>query len=111
MTTSKKKKKKINGRRKGTPSLSLINDDDGKGIKAKPSSMPLTNDNGVNELSFGNLNITVDDSSSSSCVAHQWCAACVKESSDLKTCGGCNLVKYCDARCDVSDESSSSTQG
>ena len=101
MTTSKKKKK-INGRRKGT-SLSLINDEDGKGIKTKPSSMPLTtNDNGVNELSlFGNLNITVDDSSSSSCVAHQCCAACGKESSDLKTCGGCNLVKYCDATCQM----------
>lgn len=99
MTTSKKKKK-INGRRKGTPSLPVTNDDDGKGIKAKPSSMPLTNDNCVNDL-FGNLNITVDNSSTSSRVATQCCAACGNESSDLKTCGGCNLVKYCDATCQI----------
>ena len=100
MTTSRKKKKG-NERRKGTPSMSSqTNDDDETGRHAKPSSMPPTNDDGVNEL-FGNLNIAVDDISSSSCVAHQCCSACGKESNHLKTCGGCNLVKYCDATCQM----------
>lgn len=100
MTTSRKKKK-VNGRRKGTPSMSSqTNDDDGTGRHAKPSSMPPTNDDGVNEL-FGNLNIAVDEISSSSRVAHQCCSACGKESNHLKTCGGCNLVKYCDATCQM----------
>ena len=32
-------------------------------------------------------------------VAPEQCAACGKSSESLKTCGGCNAVKYCNADC------------